>query len=250
MPGIGPMSNVPQSGAIQLDWCLSPPCARLGMCDDRERMERLGVTLKALLAFGLALRLHHHFHGPPIGYAGLAAAAFASWVGVPGPGEPVLITAGIFAAKHKLDIASVVVVAWFGATIGGIVGWVIGMRGGRKVLTARGPLHNMRMNALARGDDIFARYTVAAVLLVPSWIAGIHGVRTAVYLPVNALGAVLWAAGIGLGAYYVGPTIVDLVQDLGEVSVVAVVILVAAVVGGEILRRRRRRRRARSQQAS
>ena len=143
------------------------------MCDDRS-VERLAVILKALLTFGLALRLHHHFHGPPIGYAGLAAAAAASWVGVPGPGEPVLIAAGILAARHKLDIVSVVAAAWVGATAGGIAGWVIGMRAGRRVLTARGPLERMRLAALARGDDIFARYTVAAVLLVPSWIAGIN----------------------------------------------------------------------------
>jgi membrane protein DedA with SNARE-associated domain len=207
-------------------------------------VERLGVILKALLTFGLALRLHHHFHGPPIGYAGLAAAAAASWVGVPGPGEPVLITAGILAARHKLDIASVVAAAWLGATAGGIAGWVIGTRAGRRVLTARGPLRRMRLAALARGDDIFARYTVVAVLLVPSWIAGIHRVRPAVYLPVNALGAVLWAAGIGLGAFYVGPPVVDLLQDVGWLTAGAIVILVLVGVGGGTVRRRRRRRKA------
>ena len=61
---------------------------------------------------GLSLRLHHHFHGPPIDYGALAAAAAASWIGVPGPGEPVLIAAGVFAAQHRLDIVSVLVVAW------------------------------------------------------------------------------------------------------------------------------------------
>ena len=33
---------------------------------------------------------------------------------MPGPGEPVLIAAGVLAARHKLDIASVVFVAWVG----------------------------------------------------------------------------------------------------------------------------------------
>ncbi|MBV9048064.1 MAG: hypothetical protein JOY58_07335, partial [Solirubrobacterales bacterium] len=50
-------------------------------------MQRTVVALKVLLILGLALRLHHHFHGPPIGYAGVAVAALASWLGVPGPGE-------------------------------------------------------------------------------------------------------------------------------------------------------------------
>ncbi len=200
------------------------------------------MAVKALLSLGLALHLHHRFHGPPIGYAGLGAAAAASWIGVPGPGEPVLIAAGVLAARHKLDLLSVLVVAWFGATAGGVGGWTIGMRAGRKVLTTRGPLHRMRLGALERGDQVFKRHPVVAILLTPSWIAGIHQVRSAVYLPVNALGALIWAFGIGLGAYFVGPTVIDVVEDLGWVTAVAVVLLVSGLVTAEILRRRRGRR--------
>jgi membrane protein DedA with SNARE-associated domain len=94
------------------------------------------------------------------------------------------------------------------------------------------------MNALARGDEIFERYTIIAILLVPSWIAGIHRVRSSVYLPTNAAGAALWALGIGLGAYFVGPTIIDLVQDVGTATAIAVAALVVAGVGGSLLRRR------------
>jgi membrane protein DedA with SNARE-associated domain len=205
-------------------------------------MERIAVGAKALLVFGLALHIHHKFHGPPIGYAGLMAAAAASWIGVPGPGEPVLIAAGVLAAKHKLDLASVLVVAWAGAAAGGVGGWIIGMRAGRKVLTTRGPLQRLRANALARGDEVFAKYTVLAILLTPSWIAGIHRVRSAVYLPVNAAGATLWAVGIGLGAYFAGPTVIDFVEDVGVVTAAGFVALVGAAIAAEVFRRRRQRR--------
>ena len=40
--------------------------------------------------------------------------------------EPVLIAAGVLAARGRLDIASVLLVAWRGATAGGIIGWLIG----------------------------------------------------------------------------------------------------------------------------
>ena len=205
-------------------------------------MMRLGVALKVLLVLALALRLHHHFRGPPFDYAGLAAAAAASWVGVPGPGEPVLIAAGLLAAKHKLDIGSVIAVAWAAATAGGIAGWLIGMKAGRVVVITRGPLHHMRMRVLARGDEVFERYAVLAIQLTPSWVAGIHHVRPAVYLPWNAIGAVFWAVGIGLGAFFLGPPIEDLVSDIGWVTAGAVIVLVALVVGAELLRRRRRAR--------
>jgi membrane protein DedA with SNARE-associated domain len=203
---------------------------------------RIAAILKTLLAFGLVLRLHHQFHGSPIGYAGLTAAAAASWIGIPGPGEPVLIAAGVLAAHHKLDIASVLAVAWIGATAGGVGGWLIGMKAGRRVLATPGPLWGMRCRALARGDQVFTRFPVLAILLTPSWIAGIHHVHTGIFLITNAAGAAIWAAGIGLGAYYIGPAVIDFVGDLGRVTGIALVLLLLIGIGAEIRRRRRRAR--------
>jgi membrane protein DedA with SNARE-associated domain len=191
----------------------------------------------------LHLHIHlHHFKGPAIDYVGLALAAFASWVGLPGPGETVLIATAVAASKHNLGIVSVLFVAWVAAVAGGIIGWLIGRRAGRALLTRRGPWQAMRQRAVERGDRVFERYTAIAILLTPPWIAGIHGVRTGVYLFWNALEAALWAGGIGMAAYLIGPSVVDEVNDLGLVTMLAVVGLVVFAVGGEILRRRRRRR--------
>jgi undecaprenyl-diphosphatase len=186
---------------------------------------------------------HHRFSGSPVGYAGLAAAAVASWIGLPGPGEPLLITAGILAAKNKLDIASVLAVAWVSATGGGVGGWLLGIKFGRRLLAAKGPLHRFRQAAMARGDAIFRRYPVLAIVLTPSWIAGIHGVRSSLYLPVNAVAALAWAVGIGLGSYYVGPPVLDIVDDMGTAAGSALAALVVVAVLAEVLRRRRHRRR-------
>ena len=171
------------------------------------------------------------------------AASVASWIGVPGPGESVLVAAGIFAAQHKLDIAEVLLVAWVAATAGGIAGWLIGMRAGRAVMSAPGPFQRARLKAVERGDEIFGRVPVLAVVLTPSWIAGIHRVRPTVFLITNALSAALWAVGIGLGAYLVGPPVVEVVDDVGWVATIGLVALVA--VGRRWLETRRRRRRRR-----
>jgi len=210
-------------------------------------MERLLAPLKALLIFGLALHIHHHVHGPPFDYGALALASAASWLGLPGPGEPVLIAAGVLAAKHKLDIVSVVAVAWLAATAGGAVGWVIGRAGGRTILSRPGPLHTLRLNALARGDEVFARAPVIAIILTPSWIAGIHRVGTATYMITNAVTAVIWAGGIGIGAYFAGPVVIDAVQDIGVVASAGLVLLVTATIAVEIVRRRRKARTAAAQ---
>ena len=211
---------------------------------------RSPVALMLPLALQLHFHLHFHFrhhHLPsaPIDYGALAAAAAASWIGVPGPGEPVLVAAGIFASRGQLDIASAVLAAWAGAAAGGVGGWLIGLKAGRTVLTAHGPLLRLRRAAIARGDEVFTRIPVLAVLLAPSWVAGIHRVRARLFLPVNAVGAMLWAAGIGLGAYYAGPPVLDVVGDLGWILGGALVVVVAAVVvAGTLQRRRQRRRRA------
>jgi membrane protein DedA with SNARE-associated domain len=204
---------------------------------------QVAMPLAAPLASGL-IHLSAHIQHPPQGlpfdYAGLALAAFASWVGVPGPGEPVLIAAGVLAAQHKLEIVTVLLIAWVAATVGGIIGWLIGMKTGRAFLIAPGPLRQVRINAVARGDVVFARFAVIAIVMTPSWIAGIHRVRAAVYLPTNAAAAALWACWIGLGAYFVGPAVLDFVQDFGVVSAVGIGLFIIAGVVIEVRRRRAR----------
>ena len=203
------------------------------------------LTLALHVHLHIHLFAHHHFRGPPIDYGALGLAAAASWIGVPGPGEPVLVAAGLFAARHQLDIATVIAVAWFGATVGGICGWAIGRKAGRAVLTANGPLLRLRLAAVRRGDEVFTRIPVVAIMLAPSWVAGIHGVRARLFLPVNAASALLWAAGIGLGAFFAGPPVLDVVNDLGWVLGGAlVVVVIAALAFGVVQRRRSRAARA------
>ena len=203
------------------------------MCHDR--------PLVLILAIHLHLHLIHH-KGATVDYVALAAAAFLSWVIWVGPGEPAMIAAGVVAAKHKLDIAPVVFWGWIGAMLGGIVGWLIGLKAGRAVLTAPGPLHRLRVRVADQGERIFHRMEVLAIIAAPPWVAGINRSRPEVYLPVNALSAlVLWAAPLGIGAYYAGPVVLDLFGDLGTVLSVLLVAGVLAIVGAQLMRRRARR---------
>ena len=201
------------------------------------------VGHEALAAPPALLHMRHHFHGPPFDYVGLAAAAAASWLGVPGPGEPVLIAAGVLAAHHRLDIVSVILVAWVAASLGGTAGWLIGWKAGRAILTAPGPLRHLRLRAVERGEEVFGRYPVFAILVCPSWVAGIHRVGPVRFNVIDVLSALAWAAGIGLGAYFLGPVIIETAQDIGLATAVGLVILVGLAVFWEVRRLRERRRR-------
>jgi membrane protein DedA with SNARE-associated domain len=206
---------------------------------------RAALALSAPALLHIHIHLHHRFQGSPLDYLGLAVASAASWLGLPGPGEPVLIASGILAARHKLDIGSVVLVAFLAAAGGGVVGWLIGRVAGRAVVTAPGPLLSARLWAVRRGDVVFERYTILAILIAPSWVAGINRVPAVTYNIVNLITAALWAAGLGLGAYLVGPPIIDVVGDLGSImeAILAVVVILGAVAGLRRWLRVRRRRR-------
>jgi membrane protein DedA with SNARE-associated domain len=205
----------------------------------------MAVLAPALLHIHLHLAMHHRFHGPPVDYYGLAAAAAASWIGLPGPGEPILLAAGILAAKHDLSLWPVVLVAWVAATVGGIVGWAIGWKAGRAVFTAPGPLRWLRVRTVQRGEEIFEAHPVVAILMTPAFVAGIHRVRSSVYQPINAISAAAWAVGIGVGGYLIGPPVLDWFQDLGTGFTIVIIAVVGAIVALEVTRRHRRRARGR-----
>jgi membrane protein DedA with SNARE-associated domain len=145
-----------------------------------------------------------------------------------------------------LDLATVLVVAWLAAIAGGIIGWVAGRKAGRRLVIARGPLRRLRLRAIARGERVFERYPVWAILLTPSWIAGIHRVRSTVYHVTNVVSAAVWAAAIGLGAYFAGPSVIEFVDDFGTGTTVILIVAILVAVGAEFARRRRRRDRPQS----
>jgi membrane protein DedA with SNARE-associated domain len=204
-------------------------------CPDRAATYAL-VTLPA------GIHLHHHFHGLAGGYVGVGVAALASWLGLPGPGEAAVIAAAVVAARGRLDVLEVAVVAWAGATAGGVLGWIIGLKGGRAAVTAGRPLRRSRIRALARGERFYERYGMVAVFVTPSWMAGIAGMRSSRYLPANALAALLWALAYSVGAYFAGPPVVEQFRDLGSLGLLLVLAVVVIAGGAGAIRRLRRKR--------
>jgi membrane protein DedA with SNARE-associated domain len=194
-----------------------------------------------MLLLGLHVHVHlfHHVKGPAFDYVGVGLAAFASWAGLPGPGEALLLAAGVFAARHKLDITPVLVVAFVGATAGGIVGWLAGLVAGRSALTAPGPFRSIRLDAVERGEQAFKRLQVAAILLTPPWVAGIFRARAGLYNLVNALSAAVWAVAVGVGGYYIGPPVLDVIGDMGIVGLILAILVVVLGAATTLIRRQR-----------
>ena len=195
----------------------------------------------AHLSLAVHLHRHLHLHGPPIGYVGVAVAAFVSWAGLPGPGEAVVITAAVFATRHRLDIGQVEVAALLGAVAGGIAGWAVGLRFGADLAARPGPLYRLRLSGLRSGGRFFDRFGALAVFLAPSWVAGIERVPTLKYMIANLIAAIAWAAGYGLTTYFAGPHVADAFRDIGAYATAGIALAALAAAGLAILRRRRKR---------
>jgi membrane protein DedA with SNARE-associated domain len=206
---------------------IGPPTQAVAAANQRgqnaQMRLRLAASTFALAILPAAIHLQNkHVHGPPADYVGVLLASGASWIGLPGPGEAILVAAGILAAHNRLNLGPVLVCAWVGATAGGVAGWVIGLKAGRALIASPGPFLRARQRALRRSERLYERFGTAAVILTPSWAAGIARMRTGRYLLVNAVSAALWAALYGLGAYLTGRTITDLFSDLGLVGAIVI----------------------------
>jgi membrane protein DedA with SNARE-associated domain len=103
------------------------------------------------------------------GVSAVAATTFGEGIGVPAPGQTMLIAASFSAASHGSGIVVVVIVAWLASMLGNTLGYVIGRRGGRKILERFSRDHERR----ARYERTFERYGVG-LLVVSRFIDGLR----------------------------------------------------------------------------
>jgi membrane-associated protein len=183
-----------------------------------------------------------------IGYPLLFLLIAIETMGIPLPGETALITAGVVASRGRLHIEIVIALAATAAILGDNVGFALGRRLGRRLLSAPGPLHRHRLRVLSVGEPFFDRHGPKAVFLgrwvtglriTAAWLAGANRMRWPVFVFWNALGGIAWAASVGLLSYYLGHTAERFLKASGLVALGAVVL--AGGVLALVLRWRRER---------
>jgi membrane protein DedA with SNARE-associated domain len=176
-------------------------------------------------------------------------------MGVPSPGETALVLACVLASQGKLQIELVIAIAAASAIVGDNIGYWIGRKAGRRVLTSdRGPFHRRRITLIAYGDRFFARHGAKAVFLgrwmalvrvTAAWMAGMNHMPFRTFFFWNALGGISWALGVGLVAYYAGNGAVRVIERFGVGAAIALGVL---IVGAIVWVRVRERRELRAQE--
>jgi len=142
----------------------------------------------------------------------------------------------------------VIALAAAAAILGDNVGFAIGRKLGRRLLTAPGPLLHHRRRVIAVGEPFFDRHGPKAVFLgrwvtglriTAAWMAGVTKMPWPTFLFWNALGGIAWAISIGLLAYFVGHSAETIIHVAGLGGAAAVVL--GGLVLWLVLRVRRRR---------
>src|SRR6266704_6048443 len=175
-------------------------------------------------------------------YGYLAVLVFVSIesIGIPFPGETMLLLAAIYAGTtHHLAIFLVILAAAAGAILGDNIGFWVGREGGYRLLRRYGRYIRLDERKLKLGLYLFRKHGgkvvffgrfVAVLRAWAAFLAGTNRMRWPPFLLFNALGGIVWATLYGMGGYLLGNNIHRLTGPVGTMTIVLAVILILVLL--------------------
>jgi membrane protein DedA with SNARE-associated domain len=155
----------------------------------------------------------------PYGYLAVFAGVLLEDVGLPVPGETLLIGGAILAARGELSLPSLLVLAWLAAVIGDNLGYALGYFGGRPLLD------RFRRHG---GKVVIGARFVDGLRQLNGIVAGAARMPWQRFIAFNALGAGLWVGAWGCAGFLVGERLDAFISALGRLHAVAFWGIVAA----------------------
>lgn len=191
---------------------------------------------------------------PPITiYLLVAGVIGTESLGVPLPGEIVLVSAALMASQGHVDPVVVGMCAIAGAVTGDSIGYAIGRKGGKRLferLGRRFPRH-FGPDHLLQAERSFHRWGMWAVFfgrfvallrIFAGPLAGALRMRYWKFLIANVLGGITWAGGTTAAVYYIGIVAEAWLRKFSYLALVAAVLL--GIASFLVVRRRAARSRA------
>ncbi len=175
-----------------------------------------------------------------VGLAGLIFIVFAEtglMVGFFLPGDSLLVTAGLFAARGDLSIALLIPCLLAAAIVGNGTGYFIGKRAGH-ALYSRPNSFFFRREHLVRTHEFYERHGGKTIILAQFMpivrtfapvVAGAADMTYRRFATFNVVGAVLWINSMLLTGYFLGRIVPDIESRIH--IVVAVVIFLSLLPG-------------------
>ena len=128
----------------------------------------------------------------------------ASWAGVPFVGATGLTAAAVAASQGQLNLAAVIVVATAGGEAGGLLGYGVGMRWGRRLLERPGKHQAGRQKMVERGERAYARWGRLAVFFTPAVVSGTANMRRGQFALWNLVASFAFAFSVAATTYGLG----------------------------------------------
>jgi membrane-associated protein len=160
------------------------------------------------------------------------------------PGDSLLFTAGLFAAKGDLNLAVILLGCFIAAVAGDQVGYLFGKRVG-PALFGRPDSKIFKQKYVSQADAFFQRHGAKTIVLarfVPivrtfaPILAGVGKMRYRQFVIYNLMGGFVWSFGVILLGYWLGN--VGWVKDNIEIVLIGIVLISVIPALIEILRHR------------
>src|ERR671921_872212 len=185
------------------------------------------------------------------GYLVILFGVMLESIGVPLPGETILIASGVLVQRGHLDLGYVIVFGILGAVVGDQTGYWVGREGGRPFVLRWGRYVFITPERLGRAEAFFERHGGKAVFLARFFsglrvfgalVAGISRMRWATFFLYNALGGTVWASAVVALGYFLWASISLVEHWVGRASLLLLAVLALALLLRWAYRRGTRRR--------
>jgi len=174
------------------------------------------------------------------GYGVVALIIGFECLGLPLPGETILIAAAIYAGRsQELNIWLVISAAVVGSISGNTIGFWVGREGGYRLLLRYGPRLHLTERRIKLGQYLFLRHGgkiiffgrfIAVMRVFGALLAGANRMAWPSFQLFNIAGAVAWAILYGAGAYYLGREMHLFTRYAGIAAGLTALVLIAVVV--------------------
>jgi membrane-associated protein len=175
------------------------------------------------------------------GYIGLFAIIFSETgllIGFFLPGDSLLVTAGLFAARGQLNIVILVPLLCIAAIAGNATGYYIGLKAGHSLYN-RPQTRWFRRDHLIKTTEFYEKYggiTIVLAQFIPfartfaPVVAGVAGMKYRRFAMFNVGGAILWIASMTLLGYFLGRTIPGIEHRIEYVIAIVICISISPLI--------------------
>jgi len=154
------------------------------------------------------------------------------------PGDSLLVTAGLFAARGDLDVSTLILCLSIAAVLGDTLGYNIGARTGPKLFTRPDSLLFNRKHLLTTKDfyERHGPFTIVIARFVPivrtfaPVVAGVGAMTYKRFIAYNVIGGIGWVISMILGGYFLGQLIPNIHKNIDKVIVVVIFLSLLPII--------------------